>query len=91
MYGAPGALNVMVPFIVLSAIMTFVWPFATSKGALIAIAVIYGCVPCTAINAVCLNPLDPTGFHLALTFPSSLCLPYRWVLSMTSVDAQGCS
>ncbi|KAH0826860.1 major facilitator superfamily domain-containing protein [Lanmaoa asiatica] len=37
-----GALNIMVPFTIVAAIMTFVWPFATSKGALIAITVIYG-------------------------------------------------
>ncbi|KAG6380144.1 major facilitator superfamily domain-containing protein [Boletus reticuloceps] len=37
-----GAINVMCPFIVVAAIMTFVWPFVTSQGGLIAIAVIYG-------------------------------------------------
>ncbi|KAN0094728.1 Major facilitator superfamily domain containing protein [Tylopilus felleus] len=37
-----GAINVMSPFLVVAATMTFAWPFATSKGALIAIAVIYG-------------------------------------------------
>ena len=30
------------PLTLLCAIMTYVWPFATSKGALVAIAVIYG-------------------------------------------------
>ena len=34
----------MSPFLVVAATMTFAWPFATSKGALIAIAVIYGFV-----------------------------------------------
>ncbi|KAI9460695.1 MFS general substrate transporter [Boletus coccyginus] len=37
-----GAINIMAPFTIVAAIMTFVWPFATSKGALIAIAVVYG-------------------------------------------------
>ncbi|KAF8556571.1 MFS general substrate transporter [Imleria badia] len=37
-----GAINIMTLFTIVAAIMTFVWPFATSKGALIAIAVIYG-------------------------------------------------
>ncbi|KAF8452485.1 MFS general substrate transporter [Boletus edulis BED1] len=37
-----GAINVMCPFIVVAAIMTFVWPFVTTQGGLIAIAVIYG-------------------------------------------------
>lgn len=34
----------MTPFTIVATIMTFLWPFATSKGALVAIAVIYGCV-----------------------------------------------
>lgn len=43
-YACAGALNVMIPFTTLAAAMTFAWPFATSKGALIAVAVIYGYV-----------------------------------------------
>jgi uncharacterized membrane protein YdbT with pleckstrin-like domain len=39
----------MAPFTIVAAIMTFAWPFATSKGALIAIAVIYGCVDYAAV------------------------------------------
>jgi len=37
-----GAINVMSPFLIVAAGMTFAWPFATTKSALIAIAVIYG-------------------------------------------------
>ncbi|KAG9316490.1 major facilitator superfamily domain-containing protein [Chiua virens] len=37
-----GALNVMIPFTFLVAVITFVWPFVTSKGGLIAIALTYG-------------------------------------------------
>ncbi|KAF7362317.1 MFS domain-containing protein [Mycena venus] len=37
-----GALNVIVPFTAVAAIMTFVWPLARSKGSFIAIAIIYG-------------------------------------------------
>ncbi|KAG0707851.1 MFS general substrate transporter [Suillus ampliporus] len=37
-----GALNVMVPYTVLSGIMTLAWPFATNESQLIAIAAIYG-------------------------------------------------
>ena len=37
-----GALTVTAPLILLCGIMTYVWPFATTKGSLIAIGVIYG-------------------------------------------------
>jgi len=37
-----GALTVMSPLTVLCAIMTYVWPFATTKGSLIGIGIIYG-------------------------------------------------
>ena len=37
-----GALNVSAPLTLMCAIMTYAWPFATTKGSLIVIAVIYG-------------------------------------------------
>ena len=37
-----GALTVIAPLTLLCAIMTYVWPFATTKGSLIAIGIIYG-------------------------------------------------
>ena len=37
-----GPLTVIAPPTLLCAIMTYVWPFATTKGSLVAIAVIYG-------------------------------------------------
>jgi hypothetical protein len=37
-----GAINVIVPFTLLAAITTYAWPFATTKGSLILIAVFYG-------------------------------------------------
>ncbi|KAG1734328.1 MFS general substrate transporter [Suillus lakei] len=37
-----GALNTMLPFIALSGIMTFAWPFAENESQLIAIAALYG-------------------------------------------------
>ena len=37
-----GPLTVTAPLTLLCAVMTYVWPFATSKGSLIAIAIIYG-------------------------------------------------
>jgi MCP family monocarboxylic acid transporter-like MFS transporter 10 len=37
-----GAITIIAPLNLLCAIMTFVWPFATTKGSLIAIGIIYG-------------------------------------------------
>ena len=37
-----GALTITAPLTLLCAIMTYVWPFATTKGSLIAIGIIYG-------------------------------------------------
>ncbi|EAU80686.2 hypothetical protein CC1G_08293 [Coprinopsis cinerea okayama7 len=37
-----GAVNVIVPFTLSAAILTFAWPYATTKGSLIALAVLYG-------------------------------------------------
>ena len=37
-----GALNVSAPLTLVCAIMTYAWPFATTKGSLIVVGVIYG-------------------------------------------------
>ena len=37
-----GALNVTGPLTLMCAVMTYIWPFVTTKGALIAIGIIYG-------------------------------------------------
>lgn len=37
-----GALNVLIPFSVLAAAFTMIWPWCTTKGSLIAIAILYG-------------------------------------------------
>ena len=37
-----GAVNVSAPLTLICAIMTYVWPLATTKGSLIVVAVIYG-------------------------------------------------
>jgi len=37
-----GALTVAVPLTLVCAIMTYVWPFATTKGSLIGIGIVYG-------------------------------------------------
>ena len=37
-----GAVNASAPLTLVCAIMTYAWPFATTKGSLIAVAVIYG-------------------------------------------------
>ncbi|KAG8218036.1 major facilitator superfamily domain-containing protein, partial [Butyriboletus roseoflavus] len=55
-----GALNIMAPFTVVAAIMTFVWPFVTNKDALIAITVIYG-VSCGTYVSLCSLPAMSMG------------------------------
>lgn len=40
-----GCLTIMIPFTFLTGVLTYVWPFVHTKGALIAIAVVYGCAP----------------------------------------------
>lgn len=37
-----GSLNTMIPFTIIAAVMTFAWPFCHSRGALIAVSVLYG-------------------------------------------------
>lgn len=37
-----GAINVMAPCTLLAGVMTFIWPHATSRGSLIAVAIVYG-------------------------------------------------
>ncbi|KDQ19997.1 hypothetical protein BOTBODRAFT_170029 [Botryobasidium botryosum FD-172 SS1] len=37
-----GPLNVLIPFTLLAGVMTYVWPYMTNFGSLIAIAVVYG-------------------------------------------------
>ncbi|EMD38105.1 hypothetical protein CERSUDRAFT_82329 [Gelatoporia subvermispora B] len=37
-----GALNIMIPATFVAGILTYAWPFATSKGGFIAVAIIYG-------------------------------------------------
>ncbi len=39
-----GPLNVMTPATLLAGIMTYIWPFASSTGGNIAVAVVYGYV-----------------------------------------------
>lgn len=44
-----GALNVMIPATVVAGALTYVWPFVTSKGGYIGIAISYGCVRAASI------------------------------------------
>jgi len=37
-----GPMNVMIPFTVLAGVMTFIWPYARTVHALVAVAVVYG-------------------------------------------------
>ncbi|KAF9017421.1 MFS general substrate transporter [Hymenopellis radicata] len=55
-----GAMNVMIPFTIASAVVTFAWPFAVTKGGLIAIAVVYGFVSGSFI-ALFSNPVMEFG------------------------------
>jgi len=66
-----GAINVMAPFTIVAAIMTFAWPFATNKGALIAICVIYGfsCgtyVSLLSVPAMSMGAIDDVGRRTGL-------------------------
>ncbi|KAG9311928.1 major facilitator superfamily domain-containing protein [Chiua virens] len=66
-----GALNVMIPFITVVAAMTFVWPFATSKGGLIAIALTYGFANGTYISlfhvpVMAMGSTDDVGRRIGL-------------------------
>jgi len=61
-----GPLTVMAPPTLLCAIMTYVWPFATTKGSLVAIAVIYGlcsgaCVSLLILPIVVMGDTHDTG------------------------------
>ncbi|KAF9017425.1 MFS general substrate transporter [Hymenopellis radicata] len=55
-----GAMNVMIPFTTASAVVTFAWPFAVTKGGLVAIAVVYGFVSGSFI-ALFSNPVMEFG------------------------------
>ena len=46
-----GPLNVMTPATVIAGIMTYIWPFATSVGGNIAVAIVYGYVPAADFSA----------------------------------------
>ena len=37
-----GALNTLIPFSIAAALFTFIWPFMTTPGGFIAIAILYG-------------------------------------------------
>ena len=80
----------MIPFTVIAATMTFVWPFATSKGALIAISVIYGCVEYNTC-VVMAHSLPPPVFLVGPMSLSCLYLPWQWVPLAMSADARGSS
>ncbi|KAG7441150.1 MFS general substrate transporter [Guyanagaster necrorhizus] len=48
-----GAMNVMIPFTMASAIVTYSWPFAKNQDSLIAIAIIYGFVSGSFVSLLC--------------------------------------
>ncbi|KAI6156986.1 MFS general substrate transporter [Pisolithus tinctorius] len=52
-----GPLNVMIPFTSLVGILTFVWPYASNQGQLIAISVIYGIACGTYVSLFVAPPM----------------------------------
>ena len=61
-----GSLTVTAPLTLICAIMTYIWPFATTKGSLIAIGIIYGfCsgayVTLLAVPAVMMGDIHDAG------------------------------
>ncbi|KAL0569490.1 hypothetical protein V5O48_012472 [Marasmius crinis-equi] len=55
-----GALNVMIPFTLISAISTYAWPFARDEASLVTVAVIYGFATGAFISAI-VNPIFKMG------------------------------
>ncbi|KAF8875255.1 MFS general substrate transporter [Mucidula mucida] len=61
-----GAMNVMIPFTTASAVVTIAWPFAVTKGGLIAIAVVYG-FPCSLIPVMEFGDTSDVGRRVGMT------------------------
>lgn len=66
-----GALNVSAPLTLVCAIITYAWPFATTKGSLIAIGIIYGF--CSGVYftllpvpLVAMGDMDDTGRRIGI-------------------------
>ncbi|KAF8334539.1 MFS general substrate transporter [Amanita rubescens] len=55
-----GPMNVMIPFTVLAGVMTFIWPYARTVHALVAVAVVYG-FSSGAYVSLLSNPLMDLG------------------------------
>ncbi|KAF7304312.1 MFS domain-containing protein [Mycena chlorophos] len=67
-----GPLNVLVPMTLVAAVMTFAWPFAQIKGALTAVAVLYGIVSGSYISTfalplITMGPLTDIGRRTGMT------------------------
>ena len=48
-----GALNIMIPATTVAGILTYIWPFVTTKGGYIAVALVYGCVSFCFVVVLC--------------------------------------
>ncbi len=46
-----GPLNIMTPATILAGVLTYIWPFATSVGGNIGIAIVYGYVTVVRVQA----------------------------------------
>ncbi|KAM6500100.1 Major facilitator superfamily domain containing protein [Amanita muscaria] len=55
-----GAINVMAPFTAMAGLVTFVWPFAKSRGGLVAVAVVYGFCSGSYVSLLA-NPIMDLG------------------------------
>jgi MCP family monocarboxylic acid transporter-like MFS transporter 10 len=66
-----GAVNVCAPLALVCAITTYAWPFATTKGSLIAIGIIYGfcsgaCVTLLPIALVAMGDMHDAGRRIGI-------------------------
>ncbi|EAU80704.2 monocarboxylate permease [Coprinopsis cinerea okayama7 len=55
-----GPMNVMIPFTAAAGILTYAWPFAQSKGSLIAVTILYGFASGTYVSLLT-NPIFELG------------------------------
>ncbi|ESK84786.1 monocarboxylate permease [Moniliophthora roreri MCA 2997] len=55
-----GSLNIIIPFTLVSAVMTYAWPFARDVASLVVVAIIYGFASGTYIS-ILMNPIIAMG------------------------------
>lgn len=60
-----GPINVMVPFTAAAGILTYAWPFAQSKGSLISVTLLYGCVHSISSRHLLSNSISDLSFFIS--------------------------